>query len=292
MNAVPPRSVLFLGDTDAGKTNYIARVWLGVQAGSGPLKSRRLPSNAQYLNAAQAKLLAGEFVGHTPSDVVSDSDIPLVFDDSSGSVDVDLIVPDYPGEQIRRIYKTREWSKEWEERMRLCSAVLLFIRPTSEQVVAPMDWLHASRLWNGSVPDANAHEAGPTPTQVVLVDWFQFLRATFSDLFGSSQRVRLGIVVSAWDSLPQEAQKEAPSRFLDQNYALLGQFLRNNSADFDSQVFGVSIVGGDLDQTADFKTSYLAGDPAEAGYSVVDDGKGRARREDVLAPIAWALGLG
>ena len=53
-----------------------------------------------------------------------------------------LIVPDLPGEQVLSVYRTRQWSDEWETKIREGCSCLLFVRVDSKELKAPLDWLN------------------------------------------------------------------------------------------------------------------------------------------------------
>ena len=64
-----------------------------------------------------------------------------------------------------------------------------------------------------------------------------------------------------------------------------------NADHFDFATFGISIVGGDLNDASGFRKEYLNGDPQKAGY-VVYSNKGMIKNSsDLTLPIAWAMGL-
>ena len=56
------------------------------------------------------------------------------------------------------------------------------------------------------------------------------------------------------------------------------------------KLFGLSVVGGDLEDDDEFRNSYLERDISEQGWVVVEDGDGSRTDEDVMLPIAWAMG--
>ena len=106
------------------------------------------------------------------------------------------------------------------------------------------------------------------PTQVVLVDWLQFLRRAFTSRVHGTFRPRIGIVIAAWDAVPNDQQKLGPDPYLKDNFPLLHQFIHSNYTAFDFQEFGLSMVSGDLTNDEDFKARYLSGRPQDFGYVV------------------------
>ena len=86
-------------------------------------------------------------------------------------------------------------------------------------------------------------------------------------------------------------QKAAgPMLYLKDNFPLLHQFIETNADSLDLQVFGLSVVSGDLNADSDFKQLYEAGNPREFGF-VIHALRGELlQSRDVTLTIAWALG--
>jgi hypothetical protein len=282
--------VVFIGGPDAGKSNYLFRLWMAIQAEVGELLSDRLPADLEYLETGASSLLHGAFAPHTPHEVQAHCSIPVKL--RSKPTTALLAVPDYSGEQWMRVYRMREWPKEIEDCVTDSSSFLFFVRPDSPEVERPLDWLTCERLLGG------VHGINPTPkmeyrppTQNVIVDWLQCLRAAYNSKIGPQACPRVAIVVSAWDLVPNEQQLLAPVEYLTANFPMVADFIATNKASFEIEVFGLSIVGGDLKNEPGFRERYLSGDPQESGY-VVHTLRGRPQREnDISRPVLWALNL-
>jgi hypothetical protein len=290
-----PRSVLLIGVQDAGKTNFLSRLWITLDAGSGILAKAGLPSDLDYLNSGADHLLKGEFAPRTPQDVHDRTEIPVKTTAPGEQFSGNLIVPDLPGEQVLSVYRTRQWSDEWESKIRAGCGCLIFVRVDSKELIAPLDWMACSSHLGGAVPSAttekDADGKAKCPTQVVLVDWLQFLRKAFTSRVSGTYKPRVGIVVSAWDLVANDQKEAGPEAWIASNLPLLSQFIQTNDDNFDFEYFGVSVTSGDLDADPEFKTSYLKGDPRKAG-EVVHSLSGKVgTSHDITLPVAWALGL-
>lgn len=288
-------SVLLVGGPDAGKTNFLCRLALVIFGKQGRLQADRLPEELEYLRTGADKILTGEFVPHTPHDVLNRSVIPVKEVDSEGDFHGQLVVPDCSGERWLNIYRQREWSEDWETVISDACSCLLFLRVDSDQTIAPLDWVSCEKLL-GSPTDVSDSIGNPEaeqipPTQVVLVDWLQCLRRAFTERVGGSYRPRLGIIVAAWDLVPQDQQDSDPDDYVKLNFPLLWQFKLTNTSRFEFATFGVSIVGGDLNDASGFRKEYLKSDPQKAGY-VVHSLRGLiSKSSDITIPVAWAMGL-
>jgi double-GTPase-like protein len=284
------RFVILIGGPDAGKTNFLIRLWMAIQSGNGQLASDKLPDDLQYLNDGAQELRSGNFVGRTGRDVRANVQIPIrVKKDGSTAT---LAIPDVPGEQWMRIYAKREWTNDWEELITKTSGCLLFLRPSSDQLVVPLDWIRAAELGlTGSAQAMTPEDLAKVPTQVVLVDWMQCLQRAYTDRVGGGFRPRIGVIVSAWDQVPADQQSLGPTRWITDNLPMLGHFLKSNQDRIDSRVFGFSVVGGDLKNEPGFKDQYLRSDISQAGYVVVESSVGIRRNSDLAIPLTWALGI-
>jgi hypothetical protein len=291
----PSHNIVVVGLPDSGKTNYIIRFWLALRENSGLLRSDGLPDDLEYLEAGANELLGGDFAPHTPHEVSNRARIPIAYSGpSSDGLNGTLVVPDYSGEVWEEIYQKREWSEEWEELFDGSCGCLLFIRADSEHIIPSLDWISAAKYFGS--PDeiaalvAEQHE-NVTPSQVILVDWLQFFRRAFTDRIGGEFRPRVGIVVSAWDFVPEDQKLLGPSVYIEANFPLLKQFLDSNQEGFDAEFFGVSIVGGDLKDVTGFRDAYLNSGPQNAGYVVYEQNATLQEIKDLTYPVAWALGF-
>lgn len=253
------------------------------------------PDDLDYLAAGADHLLRGEFAPHTPQDVRDATEIPVKRVSSGDDFHGSIVVPDWPGEQILSIFRTRQWSNEWEARISPGCGCLLFVRVDSPELIAPLDWINCHHLFGGPVPavppEEHAGKKPKPPTQVLLVDWVQFLRQAFTDRVGGSYRPRIGIVVAAWDLVASDQKIAGPAAWVASNLPLLAQYIGSNSKDFEFAYFGVSVASGDLNADQEFKKAYLKGDPRTAG-EVVHSLSGEVETStDVTLPVAWALGL-
>jgi hypothetical protein len=281
-----PSNIIFVGGPGSGKSNYLFRTWIALERKKDRLISNGLPDELQYLHSGASVLLDGKFAPHTSKDTQPVCEIPIVHrqDPSSKST---LVVPDATGELWLDLYEKREWPTRWDRLVTSKCGFLIFVCVGSPHNIVPLDWITCERTYGSGIAPA------PTgvPTQVMLVDWIQILRAISSAKLGSNYMPRLSVVISAWDRVPLDRQQEGPQQYLDTEFPLLAQFIRANAHGFDAKVFGLSVVGGDLELDPEFHKEYVKSDPSNLGYTVYQSQKGLERSRDVLTPIYWALGF-
>lgn len=289
------RSVLLIGVQDAGKSNFVFRLWLMLHAGTGMLAGDGLPADLDYLKSGGDHLLEGEFAPRTSHEVHDQTEIPVKSTAPGSDFKGTLIVPDLPGEQILSVYRSRQWSEDWENKINDGCGCLLFIRVDSEHLIAPLDWMMAASHFGGAVPAAappkDEDGKDKPPTQVVLVDWLQFLRKAFTQRVGGAYKPRIGIVVSAWDRVPEDQKGKGPAKWIADNLPLLSQYVDTNITEVDFEYFGVSVTEGDFDANPGFRDEYIRRDPRKAGEVIHSLSGTIETTHDVTLPVAWALGV-
>jgi len=319
-------TVLLIGGRDAGKSNFLFRLWIAIDGGDGALVKDGLPSEIGYLRAGSAELLEAAFAERSGPDLQERVGIPV-----KASVGLDtlrglLVAPDVAGEQVLAIFRTRQWSSDWESLISARCACLLFIRAGSDEIVAPLDWVTCIERFGTSIgpkpameraaavpvgsggsdardPENEAtgergacqasepedEEPPELPTQVVLIEWLQFLRRAFTAIAGGAFRPRVGIVISAWDAVPSDQQPNGPGSYVKENFPMLYDFIQANDERFEFQMFGVSIVAGDLKNDEEFREEYRSGRPRDFGYVLHSLSGSLAHSRDITLPVAWAL---
>jgi hypothetical protein len=287
-------AVMLIGGPETGKSNFLFKAWMYIDSGSGLIeKDERLPLDAEYLQEGAESQLRGKYAGHTSHEVQVVSEIPIRLRSDKEKKAL-LLVPDIDGEQINRVFRARKWSAEWESLLTETTAYLLFVRVNSQQTVAPLDWISCHQLYSGAAapvaPEQNVAEgATPAemPTQVVFVDWLQFIAQALHDKYPHPLRPRVGIIVTAWDAVAVDF-KFGPSDWIKENFPLLHQFCMSNQKTFEFAFFGSSIFSGDPETNPDFADELSHKDPRSLGY--VRHPPNNLESKDFTMPMAWALG--
>jgi hypothetical protein len=294
VTAEKTRSVLLIGVRNAGKTNFLSRLWLALDAGKGLLAKNGNPLDIEYIATGADYLLKGEFAPRTPPDVRDATEIPVKSTSPMAKFFGTLVVPDLPGEQILSVFRTRQWTAEWEDRIDPGCGCLFFVRVDSPELTAPLDWVACHHIMGGMLPaqvETDATDSAKPPTQIVLVDWLQFLRKAFTERVGGTHKPRVGIVVAAWDLAPNEQKAAGPGAWVTSNLSLLSQFIQANDDEFDFQYFGVSVASGDLNSDEEFRKAYMNGNPRTAGQVIHSLSGAVEKTSDMTLPVAWALGV-
>jgi hypothetical protein len=172
------------------------------------------------------------------------------------------------------------------ERLGASSGALLFLRVLSDQNVQPLDWVAARDLLRHT---GNAEETETrVPTQVFLSELLRFLQLKLRTRPDGSAP-RISVLVTAWDRLDPAQRSASPLAFIESQFPLLAGRVEGVD-DLAVRVFGVSVVGGDLDLDEKFKKAYQNGELATSGYIVFDENGTVTRSHDLTLPVKWLLG--
>lgn len=286
------QSVVLVGGPDAGKTNYLGRLWLALDAETGVIAKDGLPPQVEYLRSIGQSLNAGQFAPRSAPGTFESTEIPVKW--NCGQSSGQLIVPDCAGEQWERIHKEREWDTKWESAVAAMTGCILFFRVDSDHNEPPLDWSNHAEVMQYLEQACELNARPPKlPTQVVLVDWLQCLSAAYRSIHATENPLRVSVAFSAWDMAPMEFRDADPDEYLSKQLPLLHDFLEGNPNLFCPKTFGVSSTGGVLtDQDTPFMDKYLSVEPNSNGYVVLANGKKVVKSSDLTLPLAWAFGCG
>ena len=278
-------NLLFVGLPQSGKTTYLAALWHVLEDQSSPAKLKRKHNSGDrtYLN-----LIAEAWRACTPvprTTLQADDTTVALHLEGDGFGEFTLTVPDLGGEAFEQQLEHRKMSAAHATLFREANGVLLFVHPDVKKgtQISEQDQIAASIGGATEAPSrSNGHAAVPVPwkvemlpTQAKLVELLQFL------LEMVDQRLRVAVVVSAWDLVAEVGQ--TPREYVSGRMPLLRQFLDANDDVFDHAVFGISAQGGAI---PDDKSKLLGLDSLKR-ITVCHENE---NDHDITKPLAWLLG--
>lgn len=278
-------SIVVLGGPDSGKSNYIVRLWTALREKKGELVEAEQPTNLEFVLEAADHLFQGQFIQR--SEQTEDRrDFEVTVGSRVNGTRAKIVVPDISGELWRRAVTDLDVSPELLEDMRAASGALLFLREGSDQNVQPLDWITAKKYLSKVKVETDVG----MPTQVMLCELIRFLEQTLARR-PDGGRPRLAVVVSAWDLVGTDVFKKGPVSYLEAEYPMLAGRLDDLTA-LDVQVFGLSVVGGNLDD-ANFSKKFLETGIDGSGWVAccAPDSGVWTKDPDLTKPVAWAIGL-
>jgi hypothetical protein len=294
MSAQPESSILLVGLSGTGKTNFLVGldVILDEQQDRNGLVHSDFARDRAYLQPLREQWLKGEELDHTSRLIPPPPHQLLVKHPASGTC-ATFHIPDVAGETFDSHFVTRSVPKELGNRIQRAAGIILFVHCDDEADHALHD--HPAFL-DASLVDGAEAAASPASApadwrledaskQVKLVDLMQFV----AEMRLRRTPFRVAFVISAWDRVedaPAHLMPKDPVRFLATRWPLLYQFLETNGEIFSFRVFGVSARGGG--NTPEEIARLTSFEHPRDRIIVVDDAN---RSNDLTRPVRWLLGL-
>jgi len=281
------RSIILLGGPDSGKTNYVGRLWPALDAKTGALVAAQQPEEIGFVLDTADHLFQGHFAPRTEH-ADARRDFRVVVRSVVSGEESSIVVPDISGELWRNAVLESEISEEWMTELQNADGALLFVRIGSDQDVRPLDWVTSRKLLTQLGRD---NHRDPLPTQVILCELVRYLEFTMRRR-PDGEKPRLSVIVSAWDRVDPETFKQGPPTYLQKEYPLFAGRLEDCTA-LDVEIFGLSVVGGDLKDDPEFRSQFLESSLDQHGWIAVQNSETGEweRRSDITIPVSWLVGV-
>lgn len=253
-------SILIVGQPGTSKTTYLSQLIMQVDSKKKAIKFRNKPDDISLLKDAIDRLRMGEEVQATPSDNNSIIKLPLSVD----SKEIDLICPDYGGEQISQLIDVREVDSKWIELITQSNGWILFIRPSKLTVsfdISTKSIEEADKLEQSSNTEFKISD------QSNLIELLQIFR--YYKKLSTQQKTnapKLLTVLTCWDEIDT---KVSPLEYTQKQLPLFYEFITSNWTENSYSFMGLSAQGGKM---ADVKEQYEISGPEDCAYIVEQNG--------------------
>jgi hypothetical protein len=286
-------SLLVIGGTKVGKSHYGGQLLRRLETKKYPLRIVGAPTDLTPFQEVLDQLAQGKSASHSPSTFYRESVWQVRRPDSEAISE--LIWPDYAGEQIEQIVKSRQANEQWLHRIRTSSAWLLFVRLKPE--MKPEDILDRPRkrermqsstgASDGPIEPANAKAQElklPKLTFLKQAGLIELLQALiFIKQIGTPNQLHnppLVVVLSCWDEVP-EPKPAKPGELLKSHLPMLSQFIEATWQSERVEIIGLSALGKPLrDDVSD--DEFMDNGPERQGWCISSDGK---RTDDLTVPV-------
>ena len=277
-----PRSFVIIGGPNTGKSHFAYQVYGRLLSPGGALRLRRLPDNVNLFKDGLQRLHRGLAARHTATDQYLEGSLPLV---GSNDTPVDIVWPDYGGEQLTQQLSSRRLESQWQARLSSADGWLLFlrlelIRPLKDIVANPLE-VELARAGSADqdVPDLSG--------QAKTVELLQMLLyAAGADVSSPLSAPALGVILSCWDEVGVPLGAE-PQSVLGERAPLVAQFICSNWRPDRHFVVGLSSIERELNETVPDEMFVKKG-PEHFGFVVRPDGSQTA---DLTLPVSSLLSL-
>lgn len=253
-------SIIILGQPSTSKTTYLSQLVMQVDSKKKAIKFRNKPDDISILKDAISRLRNGEEVQATPSDNNTIIKLPLTIDYK----EIDLICPDYGGEQISHLLNVREIDSKWIDLITQSNGWILFVRPS--QLTVSYD-ISTKNIEEAEKSESATESEFRVSDQSNLIELLQIFR-NYKKLTTQQRTIepKLLVAFTCWDELDEKA---SPVEYIQKQLPLFYEFIVNNWSDNSFSFVGLSAQGGKI---ADVKEDYEISGPEECAYIVEQNG--------------------
>lgn len=272
------KPLLIIGKPHSSKTVFIAQFYSRLQKRKSKLSLYKPVDDLSAITSAREALANGDEPEATSTERSVNIILPIQF----GEEQIDLVCPDYGGEQINTILASREVDKKWLDAIKESDNWVFFIRLNniSEQ-------LDISKITVTEEHTQGSSEVVEIPfsisDQSALIELLQILlHSKEHDYHFKNSKVKLTVVLTCWDELETE---EKPKQVLLNNLPLLLNFIESNWSSEKLKIIGLSAQGFPLNSEEN-KEKYQIEGSENFGYLVKEDGQ---KTNDITELISEAL---
>ncbi len=272
------KPLLIIGKPHSSKTVFIAQFYSRLQKKRCKLSLYKPVDDLSPITAAREALANGD----EPEATNTGRSVNLLLPIQFGSQQLDLLCPDYGGEQINTILSTREVGKKWLAAIKESDNWMFFVRinGVSEQLDISKITVTEEHLTNSEedfdLPYSISDQSG-------LIELLQaFLHSKDHDYHFKNTKVQLTVVLTCWDELKTE---EKPRQVLGKHLPLLLNFVESNWKSEKLKIVGLSAQGFPLNSDEN-KEKYRIEGAEKFGFMVRENG---TRTEDITELIIEAL---
>jgi hypothetical protein len=253
-------SIIIVGQPGTSKTTYLSQFVLQVGSRMKTIKFKNKPDDLSILKDAIAQLRNGEEVQATPSDNNDIIELSLSIDGN----EIDLICPDYAGEQISHLLESREIDAKWIDLVAQSDGWIFFVRPTQLSVSYDISTKNIQEAEALKQPNNTEFKVSD---QSNLIEFLQILRHYKKLTVQQETKMpKLLVTFTCWDELDG---KNSPLEYVQKQLPLFYEYIANNWHKDSFSFAGLSAQGGKM---ANVKKDYEMLGPEESAYIVEQDG--------------------
>lgn len=271
-------SILIVGQPASGKTTFIAQFLTRVKKRKSSIKLIKIPENIKAITDAIKRLSMGEEPETTPADQNVELVIPINVDGKN----IDLVFPDYGGEQVNDLIELMEINENWQKLVTCSDRWIHFIRPHE---ITPEYDLSISSYEQIDAKKSKVFSGPGLSNQSKFIELLQVLLHTKNKGIKHPISIpKLSIVLTCWDELKTNNK---PVQVLREKLPMFLHFVETVWEKEAFEILGLSAQEFPL-KTQEKKDKYLDELPENIGYMI--DQKG-VKDKDITKLIKIALQL-
>lgn len=267
-----------------GKTHFGGQLYGRLDALTNYFKIGQTPSDLSLFKQILDSLGNGVEGEHTS--VQLHDTIILPVESKDGHHKIDIIYPDYGGEQITNIVELRQIPENWQQQIQNGDHWFLFIRlDLMEDIDDVTTKFYQQIEEEEDVKEKKIHpiEDLAHNSSAFYVELLQIFLYVKKVALPAPNKPKLTVLLSCWDKLGY-AIGTLPEDALKQKMPLLSNFIADVWGKEQYQITGLSALGRDLDKTNPDKDYQKLG-PESFGYIILPNGN----REDDITQILTSV---
>ncbi len=272
------KPLLIIGRPNSSKTVFMAQLYSRLQKRKSKLILDKAVGDLSPIKAARESLA----YGNEPESSHGSKSEKMLLSSRYENLILDLICPEYGGEQIDNILSKREVNSEWREAINNSDNWIFFIRLTS---ISHSEDLTTTTVSKDHIKNNNKiKETEYTISdQSALIELLQIMMdAKATDYHFKNNKIKLTVVLTCWDELKTQ---DLPKEILKKRLPLLLNFIKANWELEKIRILGLSAQGFSLEPDEN-KKKYQINGPEEYGYVIKQDG---TKTNDITELIIEAL---
>lgn len=269
--------VLVLGGPDSGKSTYLLQLYGRVFDGDGQMQLRGAVNSLVAIKDGLARLATGRPAAHTANGTETSLTLPLV--DSHTGRHWDITVPDYAGEDLRRVGDALRLPDRWRDLAATSDHWVVMVRLSLHPDMPDLVSRPVGELASTSAQRPAGADVQNLPIDMFLVELLQLLQHGRTQLEVTND-LRVTVALSCWDELGYP-DGTVPSQVIRNQLALLDSYCTTTFGPR-YRVIGLSAQGRALTESNP-DVDFIDEGPSAMGWLVWEDG---ARDPDLTKLIA------
>jgi hypothetical protein len=264
------KNILIIGMSKTGKTHFGGQLYGRLKTGENEYSLRETPDDLSLFQDILDNLNQGLEGKHTDAKLHETVVLPVV---SKSKVEIDLIYPDYGGEQLRGMIEQRKVNMTWQKQIRNSTHWFLFVRLDLIENIVDVTTKFYQQIEeekNVKTKDSNITDL-PVESSAFYVELLQTFLHVKKLSPQSSAKPRLTILLSCWDK-PNYPENTVPDRILEKKMPLFSHFVKSCWLDDSLAIVGLSSLSRDLNSKTPDNEFALEG-PENFGYFINENGK-------------------
>lgn len=272
------KSLLIIGKPHSSKTVFISQFYSRLRKKNSKLSLYKSVDDLTPITAAREALARGDEPETTPTN----RNINLLLPIQLGEEKIDLICPEYGGEQINNILSTRVVEKRWENAIKESDNWIFFIRLNNISKLLDISEITVTEEnMEGNKEDSEVTFS--ISDQSSFIELLQIiLNSKGHDCHFKNSKVKLTVVLTCWDELETE---DEPKQVLQKSLPLLLSFIESNWEKDKLKIIGLSALGFPLNSEEN-KEKYQIEGSENFGFLIRENGQ---KIEDITELIFEAL---